>query len=141
VSQNLDFIRALYENDQLFALAKGGEAPMEGFYQPDAVLDLRLFPIPGLQPVYRGVEEIRRFWMEWFEPWDEMSWTAEFHERGEDVLAVVEMSGRGAASEVVAELPRHAQLFRFRAGLVELHRMFPDAVDGFAEAGIEFPSG
>jgi hypothetical protein len=141
VSQNLDLIRALYENDQLFALAKSGEAPMEGFYQPDAVLDLSRFPIPGLQPVYRGVAEIRLFWMEWFEPWDEMSWTAEFHERGEDVVAVVEMSGQGSGSQAVAALPRHAQRFRFRAGLVELHQMFPDPAEGFAEAGIEFPAG
>jgi hypothetical protein len=70
-----------------------------------------------------------------------VSWDAELYERDEYVVALVEMTALGAGSGVVAPLPRHGQVHRFRDGLIELHRMCPDSADAFIEAGIDPPTG
>jgi ketosteroid isomerase-like protein len=139
VSANLEFVRGLYENEDLFELGKRGDAPIELVYTPDAVVDIGAFEAPGLQATYSGLAEVRRFWADWFGAWESIRWRAEFHEREPWVLAdVFEFVATGAASGIEVEMP-NAQTFLFRDGRVERHKLHRDREAAFVEAGIELP--
>jgi hypothetical protein len=139
VSTNLDFVRDLFGSKELIELARRGEAPIDAMYTEDAVVDNTNFEVPGLAGMYRGAEEIRRFWMDWYGAWSDLQWKADFYERESVVLADVrELVAVGSKSGVRVEQP-HAQTLRFRGNRVDLHVIYPDRAQGFAAAGIVVP--
>jgi hypothetical protein len=130
----------MFDIDGLFEALKRGEGLFDQTYTENALIDVRDFGTPGLDPVYVGRKEIRRFWMEWFGAWDSMRWQANFYERGEWVVAdVFEFVVKGESSGIELEMP-HGQTFQFKDGLVDRWRMHPERDLAFAEAGIEPPA-
>ena len=81
VSANLELVKGIFALDGLFEFLKRGEGLFDQVYTEDALIDVRDFDTPGLDPVYVGHKEIRRFWMDWFGPWSSMTWQADFHEK------------------------------------------------------------
>jgi hypothetical protein len=140
VSANLDLIKSAFVADELFQDVKRGEWNLEKIYAEKALIDVRDFDTPGFDPVYVGHDAIRRFWMEWFAPWDSMTWNAEFYERGGWVVAdVVDFVVKGEASGIELEMP-HAQTYFLRGGLIDRLRIYQSRKFAFLEAGIELPA-
>ena len=140
MSANLELVKGIFALEGLFEFLKRGEGLFDQVYTEDALIDVRDFDTPGLDPVYVGHKEIRRFWMDWFGPWNSMTWQADFHEKGEWVLAdVYEFRVEGESSGIELEMP-HGQTFLFRNGLVDRTRIHPEREFAFVEAGIDPPS-
>jgi ketosteroid isomerase-like protein len=56
--------------------------------------------VEGPDIVYRGREELRRFWREWHSVWDLTIEISELRDLGDTVLVIGDMRTRGQASEI-----------------------------------------
>jgi ketosteroid isomerase-like protein len=82
-----------------------------GFFDPD----VEWCPTEG---TFRGLEGVVSSMVEWFEPWEEHHIEAEeFSEAGDEVLAVVRLTGRGVASGVEID-QRFFQVYAVRNGRI-----------------------
>jgi ketosteroid isomerase-like protein len=101
--ENVELVRRAYE-----VFNEGGpEAVISaGIWSPEIVFDLSPSDIPGLG-VYRGHDEVRAFFEDWFGafPFEECEVEIdELVDHGDQVIAVHRQRGLGAHSGVAAEL-------------------------------------
>jgi ketosteroid isomerase-like protein len=91
--------------------------------------------IEGAQRVYRGREEMRRYWDEWHSLWEVTIEVSEFRERGDTVVAVARVRARGSASGVKLDRPI-AYVFEFEDGLARRARSYFDTERALEAAGM-----
>jgi ketosteroid isomerase-like protein len=95
-------------------------------FHDDLEYDGRGLQIPDLDRIYRGPEEVRRFWREWFEAWkhiqSELVW---LKARGERVVAWERQLMIGEESSVPVEISVGWE-FTFREGKISRIRFFRD---------------
>ena len=51
---------------------------------PEIEMDATRVPIESLAGVYRGLEEVGRFWIEWLDAWGNQEWDEEWIDAGDD---------------------------------------------------------
>ena len=113
--ENVEILRRAFEE-----FTRGGWEPLFGtVWAPEIVWDMSPADIAGLG-IYRGHDELRSFFRDWFStfPFDE--WQQELDEVidcGDQVVALTRQRGRGSASRVVVEL-EYAQIATFREGKI-----------------------
>jgi ketosteroid isomerase-like protein len=131
--ENVELVRGAYE-----AFNQGGvEAVIKDYWSPEIVWNVLPMGIPGLG-LYRGYDEARSFFDDWFGafPFDE--WEAEVEElldAGDRVVAMVTQRGRGRASGVAAELEM-GQVVTVRDGKIIRLDIYPDRNQAFEAAGL-----
>ena len=88
---------------------------------------------PGFEPVYRGLEGVRRWWSDFKEPFETVSIHLEdLTEHGEAVLTRVQLAGVGKGSGVPVDLPFY-NTFRFEDGLVVRFASFASLDEALAD--------
>ena len=93
--------------------------------------------VEGAEAVYRGTDEMRRYWDEWHAVWDITVELKEVRDLGETVLAFAELHSTGLASGAGVDQPV-AFVFEFDGGLARRVRVFFDqqeAIEATAHAG------
>ena len=86
--------------------------------------------------VRHGAGGVAEFVREWIEPWEEMEVDWDLQQVGADqVLAVIDMRGRGRESGVPTEM-HFAQLWTFRDGRAVRMAMYYDADEARRAAGL-----
>jgi hypothetical protein len=135
--ENLDLVRGLFEmSHRGLDLLKMGSAPLELVYDKEVVFDLTDFDIEGLDEEYRGLGGARRFWKQVLSGWSGLEWEAEFFERGDTVVAVLDQ--RSFAESTGEERHRrYAQLLRFRDSRIVFWKPYSNPADALKAAGIE----
>ena len=133
--ENVELVRRGFE---LFN--EGGPEAMisAGIWSSEIVWDVTPSGIPGLG-TYRGHEELKRFFEEWFSafPFDE--WEVEVEEvidAGDRIISISRQHGRGASSGVVAEL-EVAQVTTLRDGQIVRIDNYLDRAKALEAAGLE----
>jgi ketosteroid isomerase-like protein len=87
--------------------------------------------------VRRGAEGVAEFVREWIEPWEDMEVEWDLQQVGADqVLAIIDMRGRGRESGVPAEM-HFAQLWTFRDGRAVRMAMYYDMDEARRAAGLD----
>ena len=78
----------------------------------------------------------RRFWKQVLSAWSGLEWEAEFFERGDTVVAVLDQRSRAEPSG--EERHRHyAQLLRFRDSRIVFWKPYADPAEALKAAGID----
>jgi len=128
---NLEIVREAYE-----AWSQGDlDAALDKF-AADVIWQMAGV-FPGIEPVYRGPEGVRRFSADFREPWESL--TVEVGELAEidehRVLATVRFRGRGRGSgvETTAEFP---QIWTLKDGSVVHLQSFADRSQALEAAGL-----
>jgi ketosteroid isomerase-like protein len=91
--------------------------------------------IEGSQRVYRGPEEMRKFWNEWHAVWALTIEVSEVRELGDTVVALARVRARGQASGITFDRPI-AYVFEFEDGLVRRARSYFDIERALKAAGM-----
>src|SRR5690349_12460883 len=100
--QNVEIWRANIEA-QLAELAAGTSpeatiSKMAEIWDPDIEVDATESPAMDLQRVYRGRDEARQFWREWFAAWETLRYEYELADAGESVVVLLDLHMRGRST-------------------------------------------
>jgi ketosteroid isomerase-like protein len=132
--ENVNIIRRAFEE-----FSRGGWEPLMGtVWDPEIVWDMSPTGIPGLG-VYRGFEELRAFFEDWFGtfPFDE--WEQEVDDvidcGDQRVLVLTRQRGHGAASGADTEL-EYAQVVEFRREKMIKVDVYLDRTEALKAAGL-----
>jgi ketosteroid isomerase-like protein len=112
--ENVDITHRAFEE-----FAREGWEPLMGtFWDPEIVWNMSPTGIPGLG-TYRGFDELRSFFEDWFGAFPFEEWGQELDEVidcGEQmVVALTRQRGHGSTSGAITEL-EYAQVIRWRGG-------------------------
>jgi ketosteroid isomerase-like protein len=91
--------------------------------------------LQGAETVYRGRQEMRRFWDEWHSVWNLTIEIAEYRDFGDTVVAIGQMRVHGRASEIDIEQPV-AYVGEFEQGLVRKLRAYLDPTRALEAVGL-----
>jgi hypothetical protein len=83
-------------------------------WDPRVELDASDANALDLDAVYRGPDEVRQFWKEWFSAWETVSFEYELVDAGERVVMLVEMQMRGRSTGIDVPLGKFAWVGTFR---------------------------
>ena len=101
--------------------SREGWEPLIGtVWDPEIVWNMSPTGIPGLG-TYRGSDELRSFFEDWFSTFPFQEWEQELDEVidcGERVVALTRQRGRGSGSGAVAREAAYAQVIKLREGRV-----------------------
>ena len=121
--ENVETVRRAFEE-----FSRGGWEPLMGTYwPPDVVWDMTPTGIPGLG-TYRGYDELRAFFEDWFGTFPFNEWEQELEEVidcGDQVVALTRQHGHGSASGAVAEL-EYAQIITVAEGRIVRTEVYLD---------------
>lgn len=135
-ASNVQIVRKALEGRGLVEELKNGTADFARIYDPEITLELDGFEMPGMATQFRGYDEIRHFWQQWLESWEDLTWEVEcIEEKGDAVVAVLRQMHHGRQGIKVPV--RYAQLLRFQGHLLTYCLVTYDIDRAFAEAGIE----
>jgi ketosteroid isomerase-like protein len=90
--------------------------------------------VEGAEAVYRGTDEMRRYWDEWHTVWDMTVELTETRDLGETVLAFGQLHTRGRGSGIGVDQPV-AFVFEFDDGLARRVRAYLDPQQAIEAAG------
>ena len=127
--ENVETVRRIYD---AFAEGDFARALEEG--EPDFEW---IPPEQDIQGPVQGKESLRRFLEDQDEAFEDFRVEAEeLKVRGDQVLAFIQVSGRGRGSGVEFDI-RAATLWTFRGGRLIRGQVFPDRRDALEAAGLE----
>jgi ketosteroid isomerase-like protein len=129
--ENVEIVRSAF-----MALADGGVDAVAEFWHPE--INWRaLEGAPDDVGEMKGTEAARRYVEDWFETFDDLTFTPEeLLDAGEDrVVAVVHMSGRAKLSGITTDL-RFAILYTLRGAKIVRVREYADREEALKAAGL-----
>ena len=91
--------------------------------------------IEGAEAVYRGHDELRRYWDDWHSLWDVTIEASEIRDLGDVVLALGRIRTRGDASGIDLERTV-AYVFEFEEGLARRARAYLDPHEALSAVGL-----
>ena len=131
--ENVEIIRGAFAE-----FSRGGWEPLMGtFWDPEIIWNMSPTGIPGLG-IYRGFDELRSFFEDWFGTFPIEEWEQdvdEVIECGEQVVVLTRQRGHGSTSGAVAEL-EYAQVVKFRGGKIVEVDVYLDRAQALDAAGL-----
>lgn len=109
---------------------------MAEIWDPDIEVDATESPAMDLQRVYRGRDEARQFWQEWFTAWDTLRYEYELVDAGESVVVLLDLHMRGRSTGIEMPHGKFAWVGRFRGGLVVHAKMYTSQSEALKAAGL-----
>lgn len=135
--RNVDLVRGIYEGfPAVQAGLRRGDFPIGWPFDEDVEWDASDIGLPDLGVgVLRGWEGIRRFWVAWLAPWEDVSFDYELRDTGDHVVALIDQRMR-ARFDMNVVTGRYAQLWTFRDGQVVRWKMYRDKAEALAAVGL-----
>jgi ketosteroid isomerase-like protein len=134
--ENMEIVREGYA-----AFNRGGPEAMIGkYWAEDLVWDVTTIGFPG-PGVYRGLDEVRAFFADWFGVFGFDEWYAEVDrliEHGDQVVAFVRQRGRGGASATPAEMEM-TQILTLKEGRIIRIQVYLDRQQALEAVGMSEP--
>jgi ketosteroid isomerase-like protein len=91
--------------------------------------------VEGTRTVWRGRDEVRRFWDEWHALWDLSIQISEFRDIGDTIVALGRMQIRGKASGIDLD-QSVAYVVEFDGGLIRKMSAYLDEAEALEAAGL-----
>jgi ketosteroid isomerase-like protein len=127
--ENVEIVKAFSER-----FAAGGHIS-DQYFHPEIVWDTTASGMPGAG-VYNGVDEVRGFWRDWLEPWEDYEIDySEYIDAGDAVVLVFRQAGTGRGSGIRSEREFFA-VWYLRDSKVERFRLFESRKQAFEAAGL-----
>jgi len=101
-------------------------------WDPQPEIDATDATMLDLSRIYRGTDECRQFWQEWFSAWETLSWEYELVDAGERVVMLVDMRMRGRSTGIEVPFGKFAWVGTFSDGLIVKAKLFmtqPEALE------------
>ena len=121
--ENVEIIRGMYDD----FLAGKSEFDAEGMlirlageerFDPEIEWDASGSPIPDLAGIYRGKEEVLKFWREWLAAWETVEFEYELVDAGDRVVVLLDQRMRGHSTGIEVPIGKYAHVCTLRNGLV-----------------------
>ena len=129
--ENVEVVRTAW--DHFVATGK----PLDEVLAPDFVWDMSTFRGWPEQSCYEGVEGLRAFLRDWFEPFDDLEFEVEgHHDVGDGVVTVIRQHGHAKASGVPVEM-RYGAVTFVRGGFLARAKVYADPDEALKAAGLE----
>jgi SnoaL-like domain len=128
--------------DTMLAQLGAGSAPeetistMAEIWDPRVELDATDADALDLNGVYRGADEARQFWQEWFSAWETLSFDYELVDAGECVVMLVDMRMRGRSTGIEVPFGKFAWVSRFRDGLLVHAKLYMSQSEALGASGL-----
>jgi SnoaL-like domain len=129
-----DLISGEGEFDTEGMLAK---MPDEDLLDPQVEWDASEVPVLDIAGVYRGIEDVRRYWRQWFAAWQILHFDYRLVDAGDRVVALFDhqrMQGRSTGIEV--PVPEYATVSTFRNGLVVHWKLYMSQSEALEAVGL-----
>jgi hypothetical protein len=129
-----DLISGEGEFDTEGMLAK---MPDEELLDPQVEWDASEVPVLDIAGVYRGIEDVRQYWRQWFAAWQILHFDYRLVDAGDRVVALFDhqrMRGRSTGIEV--PVPEYATVSTFRNGLVVHWKLYMSQSEALEAAGL-----
>jgi hypothetical protein len=129
-----DLISGEGEFDAEGMLAK---MPDEDHLDPQIEWDASDVPVLDIAGVYRGIEDVRHYWRQWFAAWQILHFDYRLVDAGDRVVALFDnqrMRGRSTGIEV--PVPEYATISTFRNGLVVHWKLYMSQWEALKAVGI-----
>jgi len=128
--------------DALLAQLTAGSSPegtistLAEIWDPRVELDATDAPAPDLNRVYRGADEARQFWQEWFSAWETLSFDYELLDAGERVVMLVDMQMRGRSTGIEVPFGKFAWVSTFTDGLIVHTKLYMNQSEALEAADL-----
>jgi ketosteroid isomerase-like protein len=107
------------------------------FYDPSIVWDQTHYGPVEPSGVFHGHDGIRRFFREWFSPFESYhAHPEEFIDAGDAVVVRVRQGGRGKQSGVEVDMAPYWQVYRLRNGLAVRIEVYIDQAQALEAVGL-----
>ena len=115
---------------------EGTISTLAEIWDPRVELDATDANALDLNRVYRGPDEVRRFWQEWFSAWETLSFDYELLDAGERVVMLVDMQMRGRSTGIEVPFGKFAWVSTFRDGLVVHTKLYMSQSQALEASGL-----
>jgi hypothetical protein len=109
---------------------------MAEIWDPEIELDVSEAPALDLVGVHRGIEAVRRWWVEWFTAWETLHFEYELVDADDRVVMLLDLRMRGRSSGIDMPLGKHAWVATFRDGLMVHSKLYMDQTKALEAAGL-----
>jgi hypothetical protein len=138
--ENVEVWRANLEG-QLAALAAGTSpeatiSQMAEIWDPEVEMDASEAPVLDLNRVYRGADQVRQFWQEWFSAWETLQYDYELVDAGERVVMLLDLRMRGRATGIEMPFGKFAWVSTFKDGLLVHIKLYMSQSEALEAAGL-----
>ena len=115
---------------------EGTISTLAEIWDPQVELDASDANALDLNTVYRGADEARQFWHEWFSAWETLSFDYELVDAGERVVMLVDMQMRGRSTGIEVPFGKFAWVSTFRDGLVVNVKLYMSQSEALEACGL-----
>ncbi len=128
--------------DALLAQLAAGSTPeptistLAEIWDPQVELDATDGTVLDINGVYRGADEARQFWQEWFSAWETLSFDYELVDAGERVVMLVDMQMRGRSTGIEIPFGKFAWVSTFRDGLAVHVKLYMTQSEALEASGL-----
>ena len=135
---SVEIVRRIYDSFPIIqARLRRGEAPIGPPFAEDVEWDASDIGLPDLgDGRFRGREGVRRFWVTWLSPWEDVRFDYELRDVGDHVVAMIDQWMRASGDMTLAS-GRYAQVWTFREHQVVRWKMYRDMAEALRDAGLE----
>jgi hypothetical protein len=138
--QNVEIWRESLEG-QLAALSAGATpeatiSEMEKIWDPEIELDASDAAVLDLKRVYRGADQVRQFWQEWFSAWETIDYDYELLDAGERVVMLLNLKMRGRTTGIEMPFGKFAWVSRFKNGRVVHVKLYMSQAEALEATGL-----
>jgi len=136
--ENVEIVRRIYDGFPIVQESlRRGELPIGEPFAEDVEWDASEVGLPDLgDGLLHGRKGVRRFWIAWLSPWEEVRFDYELRDAGEHVLALIDQRMR-AKDEMDLATGRYAQLWTFSASQVVRWKAYRDVEVALEAAGLQ----
>jgi hypothetical protein len=125
---------------QLAALAAGTSpeatiSEMAKIWDPEIELDASNSTVLDLKRLYRGADQVRQFWQEWFSAWETVQYDYELLDAGERVV-MLELKMRGRATGIEMPFGKFAWVSTFKDGMAVHVKLYMRQAEALEAAGL-----
>jgi SnoaL-like domain len=138
--ENVEIWRENLEG-QLAALAAGTSpeatiSEMAKIWDPEIELDASNAAVLDLKRLYRGADQVRQFWQEWFSAWETVQYDYELLDAGESVVMLLDLKMRGRATGIEMPFGKFAWVSTFKDGMVVHVKVYMSQAEALEAAGL-----
>jgi hypothetical protein len=138
--ENVEIWRANLEG-QLAELSTGTSleatiSKLAEIWDPEIELDATEVGVLDLNDIYRGAEEVRRFWQNWFSAWETVQFEYELVDAGEQVVLLLNLRMQGRSTGIEMPFGKIAWLSTFRDGLIAQTKLYMSQSEALGAAGL-----
>jgi hypothetical protein len=131
-----DFLGVSGESDWEEWLTRANE-----MLDPEIVWDASEGPAPDIQGVYRGREEVARWWQQWLAAWETVQFEYELVDAGDKVVLLLDQRMRGRSTGIEVPMGKYAHVATFKNGLMVHWKHYPSQSKALEAAGLANDDG